>query len=44
MKYERKMPIDLKCGVTVYYLMAGGKWKPCLIHLSDSMGNLKNDC
>lgn len=24
MKYERKMPIDLKCGVTVYYLMAGG--------------------
>lgn len=32
MKYERKIPIDLKCGVTVYDLMAGGKWKPYLIN------------
>lgn len=32
MKYERKIPIDLECGVTVYDLMAGGKWKPYLIN------------
>lgn len=32
MKYERKIPIDLQCGVTVYDLMAGGKWKPYLIN------------
>lgn len=32
MKYERKIPIDLKCGVTIYDLMAGGKWKPYLIN------------
>lgn len=32
MNYERKIPIDLECGVTVYDLMAGGKWKPYLIN------------
>lgn len=32
MKYERKIPIDLRCGVTIYELMAGGKWKPYLIN------------
>lgn len=32
MKYERKIPVDLQCGVTVYDLMAGGKWKPYLIN------------
>lgn len=32
MKYERKIPVDLECGVTVYDLMAGGKWKPYLIN------------
>lgn len=32
MKYERKIPVDLTCGVTVYDIMAGGKWKPYLIN------------
>lgn len=32
MKYERKILVDLQCGVTVYDLMAGGKWKPYLIN------------
>lgn len=32
MKYERKIPIDLDCGVTIYQLMVGGKWKPYLIN------------
>ena len=32
MKYERKIPVDLQCGVTIYDLMAGGKWKPYLIN------------
>lgn len=32
MKYERKIPIDLECGVTIYDLMAGGKWKPYLVN------------
>lgn len=32
MKYERKIPIDLTCGVTIYQLMVGGKWKPYLIN------------
>lgn len=32
MSYERKIPIDLECGVTIYDLMAGGKWKPYLIN------------
>lgn len=32
MKYKRKIPIDRGCGVTVYDLMVGGKWKPYLIN------------
>lgn len=32
MKYERKIPIDLRCGVTIYELMANGKWKPYRIN------------
>lgn len=32
MNYKRKIPIDLTCGVTIYDLMAGGKWKPYLIN------------
>lgn len=32
MAYERKIPIDLDCGVTIYQIMVGGKWKPYLIN------------
>lgn len=32
MRYKRKIPIDLECGVTIYDIMAGGKWKPYLIN------------
>lgn len=32
MRYERKIPIDLECGVTLYDIMVGGKWKPYLIN------------
>lgn len=32
MAYERKIPIDLECGVTIYQIMVGGKWKPYLIN------------
>lgn len=32
MKYERKIPVDLECGVTIYNLMVGGKWKPYIIN------------
>ena len=32
MNYERKIPVDLTCGVTIYDIMAGGKWKPYLIN------------
>ena len=32
MSYERKIPIDLESGVTVYDLIVGGKWKPYLIN------------
>ena len=32
MRYERKIPIDLECGVTIYDIMAGGKWKPYIIN------------
>ena len=30
--YERKLPIDIDCGVTVTQLVIGGKWKPHLIN------------
>ena len=32
MAYERKIPIDLECGVTIYKIMIGGKWKQYLIN------------
>lgn len=32
MAYERKIPIDLDCGETIYQIMVGGKWKPYLIN------------
>lgn len=32
MRYERKIPIDLECSVTIYDIMAGSKWKPNLIN------------
>ena len=30
--YERKIPIDTNCGVTVTKFVIGGKWKPYLIN------------
>ena len=30
--YERKIPIDPNCGVTVTQFVIGGKWKPYLIN------------
>lgn len=29
--YERKIPEDLECGITVAMKIFGGKWKPCII-------------
>lgn len=29
---DRKIPIDLDCGINVYTLVVGGKWKPCIIN------------
>ncbi|ACU63091.1 winged helix-turn-helix transcriptional regulator [Chitinophaga pinensis] len=29
--YERKIPLDLNCGMAVIMEIIGGKWKPCLI-------------
>ena len=29
--YERKIPIDADCGVTVFQAVVGAKWKPYLI-------------
>lgn len=29
--YERKIPEDLECGITVAMKVFGGKWKPCII-------------
>lgn len=28
---ERKIPIDVDCGIDLYTLAVGGKWKPCII-------------
>lgn len=30
--YERKIPIDLDCGVTITQLVIGGKWNPYIIN------------
>ncbi|MEN7547592.1 helix-turn-helix domain-containing protein [Rapidithrix thailandica] len=29
--HERKIPIDLECGINVFTLALGGKWKFCII-------------
>lgn len=29
--YERKIPEDLECGITIAMKVFGGKWKPCII-------------
>lgn len=31
--YERKIPVDMDCGITVYMQVLGAKWKPCLIDM-----------
>ncbi|WP_343745911.1 helix-turn-helix domain-containing protein [Chitinophaga sp.] len=31
--YERKTPVDMDCGITVYMQVLGAKWKPCLIDM-----------
>jgi len=30
--YERKIPINLDCGIEITMNIIGGKWKPCLIN------------
>ena len=29
--YERKIPLDLSCGIRMTMCLIGAKWKPCLI-------------
>ncbi len=29
--YQRKIPEDLECGITLTGKVLGGKWKPCII-------------
>jgi len=31
--YERKIPIDLSCGIRLTMCLIGAKWKPCLIDM-----------
>ncbi|WP_212003877.1 helix-turn-helix domain-containing protein [Chitinophaga sp. HK235] len=31
--YERKIPLDLDCGITVYTKVLGAKWKPCIVDM-----------
>ena len=31
--YERKIPLDLSCGIRITMCVIGAKWKPCLIDL-----------
>ncbi|NSL85292.1 helix-turn-helix transcriptional regulator [Chitinophaga sp. Mgbs1] len=30
--YERKIPLEMSCGMVVIMETIGGKWKPCLIY------------
>ncbi|MGL4412218.1 MAG: winged helix-turn-helix transcriptional regulator [Bacteroidales bacterium] len=30
--YEKKIPINLECGIEITMDIIGGKWKPCLIN------------
>lgn len=29
--YEKKIPEDLDCGITVFMKVLGAKWKPCIV-------------
>ncbi|MBO9672423.1 MAG: helix-turn-helix transcriptional regulator [Sphingobacteriaceae bacterium] len=29
--YDRKLPEDLDCGITVFMKLLGAKWKPCIL-------------
>jgi len=29
--YEKKIPKDFSCGISITFEIMGGKWKPCLI-------------
>lgn len=31
--YERKIPLDLSCGIRITMCVIGAKWKPCLIDM-----------
>ena len=31
-KYEKKLPMDLDCGIKIAMDVIGGKWKSCLIY------------
>lgn len=33
---DRKIPIDLECGLNIYALAAGGKWKACILNHIDN--------
>ncbi|SEK51055.1 transcriptional regulator, HxlR family [Chitinophaga rupis] len=33
--YQKKLPEDLECGITITMRSFGGKWKPCIIDAID---------